>query len=83
MSANVLLLSLTDAAGFPVKDAELAAYFVMPGMFCGHIPAAVQPLAAGEYEITGIPVMEGAWQANVTIKQGEETLVALHSFKAK
>ncbi|MFB9274304.1 FixH family protein [Cohnella cellulosilytica] len=82
MEENIIRLALRDEAGNPVEQARIEAYLVMPGMFCGRIPAEARAVGPGQYELLAIPVMAGKWEAEISVASDGDSLRAAHPFKA-
>ncbi|WP_372632479.1 FixH family protein [Cohnella sp.] len=82
MEENVIRLTLRDEEGNPVEQASIEAYLVMPGMFCGRIPAEARAVSPGQYELLAIPVMAGKWEAEIAVSSDGDSVRAAHPFKA-
>ncbi len=82
MEENIIRLALRDEEGEPVERASIEAYLVMPGMFCGRIPAETRAVGPGQYELLAIPVMPGKWQAEISVASDGDSLRTAHPFKA-
>lgn len=76
-------ITLSDLAGNPLSGQQLEVTFSMPGMLCGTFPATVAESQPGTYIATGIPVMQGDWQAEVSVHTNKENIKVAHSFKVK
>ncbi|BBI34165.1 FixH family protein [Cohnella abietis] len=83
MHENSFSLTLTDLAGKPLDQPDMKVSLEMPSMFCGVIPTTLNEVEPGKYNIIGIPVMSGKWEATVTLVTPTETLHVKHPFISK
>jgi len=82
MEENIIRLTVQDESGNPVETITIEAYLVMPGMFCGRIPAETREVAPGQYELLAVPVMPGKWQAEIAVCSDGKSLTTAYAFKA-
>ncbi|MFC4601302.1 FixH family protein [Cohnella hongkongensis] len=82
MEENRFRITLNDKRGLPVERASIKVHLVMPGMFCGRVPAETHEVSPGLYDLLAIPVMAGKWEAEIVVVANGETLRATHSFNA-
>jgi|GEM_PF-4835595 len=82
MKENRLRIAIHDQSGEPVDAADVKVKLTMPGMFCGEVNAEVVRDPSGDYVAMAIPVMDGKWQAKVTVTTLAEKAspVLLYSF---
>ncbi|QJD83087.1 FixH family protein [Cohnella herbarum] len=83
MSENSFTLQLTDAAGQPIRQANLKVQLLMPKMYCGIIMAQVSEQTPGSYLIKGIPVMQGKWNAEISLRIADQLIRVDHPFIVK
>jgi membrane fusion protein, copper/silver efflux system len=72
---NQLEVTVKDASGKPVDDAEVTVQFFMPAMPTMNMPAMrseakLSPAGSGVYRGTGQVMMAGRWDTTVSVKQG-------------
>lgn len=72
---NALEVTVKDASGKPVTDAEVAVTFYMPPMPAMKMPemkntVTLKHQKAGTYSGTGQVMMTGKWDATVVVKRG-------------
>jgi Cu(I)/Ag(I) efflux system membrane fusion protein/cobalt-zinc-cadmium efflux system membrane fusion protein len=77
----VLEVSVKDAAGAPVADAEVAVTFFMAAMPAMNMPAmknraSLQHVGAGIYRGTGQWLMAGRWDVTVTVTRAGQLLAS-------
>jgi uncharacterized GH25 family protein len=82
LKPNALQVSIRDADGLPVKNAEIDFELIMPHMFCGKFEGKASLAAPGKYIGDAIPLMAGSWNANVSIKLDGQMLHVKHPFEA-
>ena len=76
---TVLEVSVKDAAGAPVTDAEVAVTFFMAAMPSMNMPAmrnatSLRHVGGGVYRGTGEWLMSGRWDVSVTVMRGGQRL---------
>jgi Cu(I)/Ag(I) efflux system membrane fusion protein/cobalt-zinc-cadmium efflux system membrane fusion protein len=76
---TTLEVSVTDASGSPVTDAEVSVTFFMAAMPAMNMPAmrnaaALQHVGGGVYRGTGQVMMAGRWDVTVTVMRGGQRL---------
>ncbi len=83
---NTLTVKVTDDAGKPVADAQVAIKFYMPPM-PGMAPMDLDPPAAlkgNAYTFTVNPPMEGGWKVDVTVaRTGKPAATATFNLDAR
>lgn len=67
---TVFHLKVSDQAGVPVAEAQVAASLVMPLMDMGTNEVAFSPAGRGAYQGTGSFTMAGEWEVIVTATSG-------------
>jgi RND family efflux transporter MFP subunit len=77
----VLEVSVKDAAGAPVTDADVAVAFFMAAMPAMNMPAmkngaSLQHVGAGIYRGTGQWLMAGRWDVTVTVRRAGQPLAS-------
>ncbi|GAB4191499.1 MAG: FixH family protein [Roseiflexaceae bacterium] len=65
-----LVLTLTDAAGSPVEDAQVFLDLTMPAMPMGQNQPIAEPLGGGRYRAQAVYNMEGDWRITVNATVG-------------
>ncbi|MGE4054628.1 MAG: FixH family protein, partial [Vicinamibacterales bacterium] len=76
---NVLEVSVTDASGQPVSDADVSVTFFMPAMPTMNMPAMrneakLPPVGGGVYRGSGQVMMGGRWDVTVTVSKDGQRL---------
>jgi Cu(I)/Ag(I) efflux system membrane fusion protein/cobalt-zinc-cadmium efflux system membrane fusion protein len=76
---TTLEVTVRDAAGMPVTDAEVSVTFFMAAMPAMNMPAmrnaaALQHVGGGVYRGTGQVMMAGRWDVTVTVMRGGQRL---------
>ncbi len=69
-------MTLTDANGEPITDAQVGLDLTMPSMWMPSNKPQAKSLGAGRYQATGRFTMRGAWQIAVIIQRGAEKQIA-------
>lgn len=82
MHENSFALTLKDTSGNPIQQADLQATLVMPNMYCGIIPTEIVEDEPGTYQVKGIPVMQGKWEVQITLKTTSKLIHVKHPFIA-
>jgi hypothetical protein len=72
---NMLEVSVKDASGRPIADAEVSVTFFMPAMPTMNMPAMrneakLPPVGGGMYRGPGQVMMAGRWDITVTVTRG-------------
>lgn len=72
---NKLEVTVKDAAGKPVMDADVSVMFRMPAMPSMNMPemknrAPLKHQTAGVYRGTGNVMMAGGWEVTISVKRG-------------
>jgi RND family efflux transporter MFP subunit len=76
---NRLEVTVKDAAGKPIDDAQVSVQFYMPAMPTMNMPpmkseAKLVPAGGGVYRGSGQVMMAGRWDATVTVVRGGQRL---------
>ena len=76
---NILEVTVRDASGQPVSDADVAVTFFMPAMPAMSMPAMrnqakLPPSGGGVYRGSGQVVMAGRWDVTVDVSRGGQRL---------
>jgi len=76
---NVLEVSVKDAAGQPIADADVTVTFFMPAMPTMNMPAMrneakLPPVSGGVYRGPGQVMMAGRWDVTVTVTRDGQRL---------
>jgi len=76
---NTLEVTVKDAAGQPIADADVAVTFFMPAMPTMNMPAMrnqakLAPAGGGVYRGTGQVMMAGRWDVTVDVNRGGQRL---------
>jgi YtkA-like protein len=76
---NTLEVTVRDAAGKPIADAEVTVTFFMPAMPTMNMPAMrnqarLPPAGGGVYRGSGQVVMAGRWDVTVDVSRGGQRL---------
>ena len=76
---NQLEVTVKDATGKPIDDAEVSVQFFMPAMPTMNMPAMrseakLSPAGKGVYRGTGQVMMAGRWDATVIVTRGGQRL---------
>jgi len=76
---TTLEVSVRDASGMPITDAEVSVTFFMAAMPTMNMPAmrnaaALQHVGGGVYRGTGQVMMAGRWDVTVTVMRGGQRL---------
>ncbi|MBI4262931.1 MAG: FixH family protein [Acidobacteria bacterium] len=79
MGDNTLEVSVRDASGQPVPDADVSVTFFMAAMPTMNMPAMrseakLPPAGGGVYRGAGQVMMAGRWDVTVTVTRGEQRL---------
>ncbi|WP_239616619.1 FixH family protein [Cohnella mopanensis] len=80
MKMSTFTLTLTDLEGNPIEKADLKVILQMPNMLCGNIPTDIVESKPGTYLISGIPVMQGSWEAQVSLRLPDKLIHLNHPF---
>jgi RND family efflux transporter MFP subunit len=78
---NQLEVTVKDAAGIPIDDAQVSVQFYMPAMPTMNMPAmrndvTLTPAGGGVYRGSGEIMMTGRWDATVTVTRGGQRLAS-------
>jgi RND family efflux transporter MFP subunit len=78
---NRLEVTVKDAAGKPIDDAQVSVQFYMPAMPTMNMPAmrndvTLSPAGGGMYRGSGEIMMAGRWDATVTVTRGGQRLAS-------
>jgi membrane fusion protein, copper/silver efflux system len=78
---NQFEVSVKDASGTPIDDADVSVHFFMAAMPTMNMPAMrnevkLSPAGGGLYRGTGQLMMAGRWDASVTVTRGGQRLGA-------
>lgn len=81
---NTFEVTVKDASGRAIADAEVAIQFFMPAMPTMNMPAMrntvkVPPVSGGLYRGTGEIMMAGRWEATVSVSRGGQRLGSLQT----
>lgn len=81
---NTFEVTVKDASGRPIADADVAIQFFMPAMPTMNMPAMrntvkVTPVGGGLYRGTGEIMMAGRWEATVTVSRSGQRLGSLQT----
>jgi len=81
---NTFDVTVKDASGRPIADAEVAIQFFMPAMPTMNMPAMrntvkLPSVGGGVYRGTGEIMMAGRWEATVTVSRGAQRLGSLQT----
>jgi hypothetical protein len=81
---NTFEVTVKDASGRPIADAEVEIQFFMPAMPTMSMPAMrntvkVPPVGGGLYRGTGEIMMAGRWEATVIVSRRGQRLGTLHA----
>lgn len=84
MKENPLRITINDRSGEPIDAADIQVKLTMPGMFCGELIAEVVRTQSGDYVAKAIPVMDGKWQAKITVttQDASASPVLMYTFNA-
>ncbi|QHW35407.1 hypothetical protein GZH47_31390 (plasmid) [Paenibacillus rhizovicinus] len=74
-------VTLTDSSGKRLTASKVEMTYAMPRMFCGQFNADVKQVTQGTYLAVGVPVMEGYWEAKITVVVNENRLTIKHPFR--
>ncbi|QMV39907.1 FixH family protein [Cohnella cholangitidis] len=80
MRRTSFTLTLEDLKGQPIQRADLKVILQMPNMLCGNIPTEIVEDKPGSYVITGIPVMQGSWEAQISLRMPDKLVRVDHPF---
>ncbi|MCD1261428.1 FixH family protein [Paenibacillus athensensis] len=83
MQEQLFLIEAHTADGLPIDDAQIEMKLQMPGMMCGEFAVPVVRSGSGHYEARGIPVMDGRWEAEVTVQIGSGRYIVRHPFMVR
>lgn len=78
-----LTVRITDAAGKPVREADVALRLDMPAMPMGRNEIKARETQAGIYAGTGRFTMAGAWRVTVTAVKGPQRATQAFSIEAR
>jgi Cu(I)/Ag(I) efflux system membrane fusion protein/cobalt-zinc-cadmium efflux system membrane fusion protein len=81
LGENQFEVSVNDAAGKPVDDADVSVQFFMAAMPTRNMPAMrndvkLNPAGGGAYKGTGEIMMAGRWNVTVSVKQAGKEIAA-------
>jgi RND family efflux transporter MFP subunit len=81
---NTFEVTVKDASGQPIADAQVAVQFFMPAMPTMNMPAmrntlALTAVGGGLYRGTGEILMAGRWETTVTVTRSGQRLGALQT----
>ena len=76
---NQLEVTVKDAGGKPIDEAEVTVQFFMPAMPTMNMPAmrsdaTLSPAGGGTYRGAGQVMMAGRWDVTVTVTRGGQRL---------
>ncbi|WP_158602142.1 FixH family protein [Cohnella endophytica] len=77
MSFDIIV---ANADGVPVPSDKVQMQIKMPKMLCGIFPATIREIRQGTYEATVVPVMKGRWEAEASVRIGNEQYTVRHPF---